>query len=353
MTEDVAGRLLAAQVEWVVGELSGERLAALIERDVDDLLALADDLRVDAVLDPDDAKATLRRLVELAGSGPLLEDLVDAFAEALYDLGASEEHRLGDVVPREQVEALIAKVLSMQQLHERAMERMAQSPLVSTVAASFVSAIINDFVAQNRQLAEKLPGAKSLFSLGASAASRVRNVGFVGDAAERGTQLAIRRTNNAIREVMKEAPLKEAALEIWDLHAEEPVSELRGYLTREDLTEIAQLVHGIVAQARTHEYVGAALDECVDAFFARYGEWSVAALLPELGIGRDDVVERLQVLLPPAVEAAKEDGRLAGLVHARLEPFFASDAVRAILAGEEPAAPATPKAKPRPAKKQA
>ena len=346
----VADRLLDAQVEWVLGELSGARLTALIERDVDDLLSLADDLRVDSVLDPEDAKATLRRLVELAGSGPLLEDLVAAFAEALYDLGASEEHQLGEVVPREQVEALIAKALSMQQLHERAMERMAQSPLVSTVAARFVGSIINDFVAQNRQLAEKLPGAKSLFSLGASAASRVRNVGIVGDAAERGTQMAIRRTNSALREVIKDAPLKEAALEIWDLHAEEPISELRGYMTRDDLVEIARLVHDIVATTRTHEYVSAALDECVDAFFARYGEWSVAALLPELGIGRDDVLEQLQALVPPAIEAAKEDGRLAGLVRARLEPFFASDAVRAILAGEEPAG--APKAKPRPAKKK-
>jgi hypothetical protein len=134
-----------------------------------------------------------------------------------------------------------------------------------------------------------------------------------------------------MREVMRDAPLLEAALEVWDLHAEEPISELRGYLTQDDLVELARLIHGIVATARTSEYVGAALDECVDTFFARYGEWSVAALLPELGIGRDDVVERLQALVPPAVEAAKEDGRLAELVRVRLEPFFASDAVRAIL----------------------
>jgi len=352
MTDDVADRLLAAQVDWVLEELSGDRLGALIARDVDDALALADELRVDSVLDADQVKATLRRLVELAGSGPLLEDLVGAFSDALYDLGAGEQHRLGEVVAREQVEALIEKALSMRQLQERAMERMAQSPLVSAVAARFVASIINDFVAQNRQLAEKLPGAKSLFSLGASAASRVRNVGIVGEAAERGTQMAIRRTNSAMREVLKDAPLKQAALEIWDLHADEPMSELRAYMTQEDLREISLLVHGIVSSARTSDYVGAALDECVDAFFARYGEWSVAALLPELGVGRDDVVAELQALVPPVVEAARQDGRLAGLVRDRLAPFFASDAVRAILAGEAPAA-AKPMPKPKPAAKKA
>lgn len=337
MSEQTADRLLAAQVDWVLGELTGDRLAAVLERDVDDLLALADELRVDAVVDPQQVKASLRRLVELAGSGPLVEDLVLALSDALYDLGASEQHRLGEVVAREQVEALIEKLLSMQRLHDRAMERMSQSPLVATVAARFVGSIVNDFIAQNRQLAEKLPGAKSLFSIGASAANRVRNVGIVGEAAERGTQLAIRRTNSALREVIKDAPLKEAALELWDLHAGEPISELRGYLSRTDLRELALLVHRIVAGARTTEYVGAALDECVDVFFARYGDWSVAALLPELGISRDDIVTELRALVPPAVEAAKEDGRLAELVRARLAPFFASPQVRAILTGEDAA----------------
>src|SRR4051794_6239940 len=347
MSDDIAERLLDAQVDWVLAELSGKRLEKVIARDVDDALAVADNVRLADVLDPAQAKATVRRVVELAGSGPLVEDFVTALADALYDLGAAEDHQLGEVVAREPVEALIEKVLSMQRLHERAMEQMAQSPLVSTVAAKFVGAIINDFVAQNRQLAEKLPGAKSLFSLGASAANRVRNVGIVADTAERGTQMAIRRTNSALREVIKDAPLKEAALELWDLHADEPVSELRRYMTRDDLRELAGLIHQIVATARTTEYVSAALDEAVDVFFTSYGERSLAALLPELGVTRDDLVDELHRLVPPVVAAARADGRLAGLVRERLAPFFASKPVQAILAGEEPAA----RPKPRPAKK--
>lgn len=336
MSDEVAGRLLDAQVEWVIGEFSGKRLEKVIARDVDDALSIAEDLRLADVLDAEQAKGTLRRLVELAGSGPLVEDLVAALADALYDLGAGEQHLLGEVVARESVEALIDKVLSMPTLHDQAMQRMAQSPLVSTVAAKFVSSIINDFVAQNRQLAEKVPGARSLFSLGASAANRVRNVGIVADTAERGTQMAIRRTNSAMREVIKDTPLKEAALELWDLHADEPISELRGYMTRDDLRELAGLVHEIVSAARTTDYVGAALDECVDVFFASYGERSVASLLPELGISRDDLVQELLLLVPPIVAAAKADGRLAQLVRDRLAPFYASQQVAAILAGEAP-----------------
>jgi hypothetical protein len=332
---DVADRLLDAQVEWVLRELCGPRLAQVIARDVDDLLAVAGTLAVTDVVDPDAAKQTLRRLVERLGAGPIVADLVRALSDALYDLAAGDEHRLGDVVDRDPVEALVEKVLSMERLHDRAMERMAESPLVATVASRFVSRIVSDFVAQNRQLAEKLPGAKSLFSLGTSAVNRARNVSIIGDAAERGTQMAIRRTNSAMKDVFKDAPLKGAALEIWDLHADEPIGELRRYLSQQDLRELALIVHELLVSARSSEYVGAALDECVDVFFERYGDRSVASLLPELGLSRDDLVEELQRLVPPLVEAARADGRLDDLVRARLDPFFSSKEVRAILAGAQ------------------
>ncbi|MDT4941096.1 MAG: hypothetical protein QOJ34_1185, partial [Pseudonocardiales bacterium] len=196
-----------------------------------------------------------------------------------------------------------------------------------------VGTIVSDFVAQQRQMAERLPGAKSLFSLGQSAANRVMSNSLVGDAASKGAKLAIRQTNSAVREVLKDAPLRGAAMEIWDLHAAAPLSELREYLTKQDLREIVVLVHAIIVSGRESEFVGELVDACVDALLERYGERDLASLLPELGVTRDDIVADLRELLPPIIEAAKADGRLEALVRARLKPFFASKKVQTILAG--------------------
>jgi hypothetical protein len=328
---EVAAQLLDAQVEYVLGELRGPRLAEAIERDVDDVLAIAATIRVDAALEPDTAKAILRRLVETVGGAPIVTDLVAALSDALYDLAASEAYTLGEVVGRAPVEGRVVKLLSMQQLHDRALDRLAESPIVATVAARFVGKIVSDFVDQNRQFAERLPGGKSLFAFGTSAASRVMNNPLVGSATEKGTKIAIKRTNSAIRDLLREAPLHGAAMEVWDLHADEPISELRGYLSQQDLRELALIVHALVNSVRGTEYAGEVLDECVDVFFERYGERDVASLLPELGLARDDIVHDLQELLPPIVAAAEQDGRLAALVRERLAPFFASAQVRAIL----------------------
>ena len=51
MGNDVGERLLDAQVDWVLGELSGKRLAKVVERDVDDLLALAETIEVHRLVD--------------------------------------------------------------------------------------------------------------------------------------------------------------------------------------------------------------------------------------------------------------------------------------------------------------
>ncbi|MDT4911480.1 MAG: hypothetical protein QOC66_608 [Pseudonocardiales bacterium] len=334
MSKDIANQLLDAQVKFVLAEFSGKRLTQVIKRDVTDLLALAEQLTVADVVDPDQVKGAARRLVERVGGSELLEDLVSALSDAIYDLSASEDYNLGEVVERDPVEALVAKVLSMHTLQDRALDRMAESPLVAAVATRFVTKIVGDFLQQNRQMAERLPGAKSLISFGMGAASKVRSATvdqFLGDAAGKSTQFAIRRTNSAMRDLVREAPLQGAAMEIWDLHADEPISDLRGYLSKAELRELAVLVHEIVSSARSTEYTGHLVDECVDVFFERYGDRDLASLLPELGISRDDVLDDALRFVPPLIEAAKQTGRLDALIRARLEPFFASKQVLAIL----------------------
>lgn len=351
--QDLAARLLDAQVEWIVAELTGEGLVELLANDVDDLLAIGGQLPLDSVVSADAVKLVLRRTVDAAGDSPLLTSALDTLADAVYDLPAASDHKLGDVVDRGHVEELVAKVLSMHRLQDRAMDRMLQSPAVGTVASRFVGKIVADFVQQNRERMEKVPGARSLMSIGFGAANKVRNAtadSFLGDAAGKGAQYAIRRTNSATRELIREAPLKEAALELWDLQAAEAVSDLRSYVTVADVREIVQIVRALVADARASAYAGELLDGCVDAFFAEYGSTDVAALLVDLGIGHDDLLFGLTQLAPAMLETLRSTGDLDRIVRTRLQPFFASDPLLALLGSGGGATPAAKKAAPKPRK---
>lgn len=338
----LADQLLDAQVEYVLAELSGERLTELIARDVDGLLEIAGTLVVGEIVDRDAAKALVRKVVDRADSSPIAEDMVVALAESLYELAASEQFTLGEVVDREPVDALVTKILSMHRTHDRVLERMGESPLIASLMSTFVTKIVADFLQQNRQRAEKLPGMGSLLSLGSSVASKAKGVTdrhldqFLGDAMGKGAQYTMRRTNKVIGELIRDPQMHGAVMELWDLHAAEPLSGLREYLSQSELSEITALVRELLVSTRGNEFLGLALDECVDVFFDRYGEWDVATLITELGVDRDGLVADFCTLAPPVIEAAKANGMLAAQIRGRLAPFFHSPEVAALLGRPKP-----------------
>jgi hypothetical protein len=253
-------------------------------------------------------------------------------------MSAGEEHLLGDVLDRDAVQALIQHALTLNRLSDRALDRLTESPVVATIASRFVTKIVGDFLQQNRARAEKVPGMSAVLNLGTGAVSRVRGATdrhldqFLGDAAGKGATYALKRTNNAIRELLREAPLEAAAMELWDLHAGEPVGDLREYLSRDELREFVVRLHAVIVSARDTAFTGELVDVCIDVFFDQYGSYDVARLLDELGITRDNLVADIALFAEPVIEAAKRDGVLEGHIRARLEPFFRSDAVTAILA---------------------
>ncbi|MFI7190361.1 hypothetical protein ACIBQ0_11560 [Nocardia nova] len=338
--QDIAAKLLDAQVDYLLAEVTGDRFAEVVARDVDDVLAVADTIVFRDVVSVDEARQTVRTVVNRLGGSPVLQDSVAVFADAIYDnIAENNEYTLGDVVDREPVEALLEKIFGMHQAQERLLERLTESPLVATAASKFVDKLIDDFMESNRQMASKVPGVGSLVSFGTNAAKSARKAAekassgtFIGDMAGKGAMFALKRTNNAIREMLRDAPVHGAAMEFWDLHAGEPVSGLRDYLTQADLRELALLVHRIVVTTRDKEYVGVLLDECVDVFFTKYGDHTLGALLPELGLSADDIRTEILRYGPAVVEAAKRNGVLAKLIRERLEPFYTSEPVLAILA---------------------
>ncbi|WP_433193227.1 hypothetical protein ACQP1G_31365 [Nocardia sp. CA-107356] len=332
---EIAERLLDAQVEFLLAEVSGDRFSEVVARDVESVIGVADTLIFRDVVGIDQAKETVRTVIDLIGGSPVIADMVGVFADSIYDnIAANNDYTLGQVVDREPVEALLEKIFGMHQAQERILERLTESPLVATVASKFVDKLISDFMEANKQIAGKIPGVSSLISMGQSAAKTAKKATestFIGDMAGKGAVFALKRTNNAIREMLRDAPVHDAAMEFWDLHADEPVSGLRDYLTQKDLNELVLLCYEIAVTTREKEYFGLLVDECVDIFFTKYGDYTLAAMLPELGLSGDDIAGEILRYGPAVIEGAKRNGVLGKLIRERLEPFYTSDVVLGIL----------------------
>lgn len=332
----VADRLLDAQVAWHIQQLTGPGLEAQIARDVDDLLATGAQLRVSSLIGPAQVKDLLHLVLDKVPPSSAATTLVETAANVAYD-GPAERFALADVIDRENVESLVVEVLGMTDVAEKFLDQIADSPLVASLAARFVSRIVSDMVQANQAMADKIPGLGSLVSFGTSAAGKVVGAAdkqlqqVLGDTAGKGATFAMRRLNKVVIDTLKDPTAREAALQVFDLYSDEPVITVSQLGSRKDIQRIAGLLQDIVIAGAPTEPVLALVDALVDAFFATYGDHPATTLLDDLAITRDDLVAQATAIVPGLLEAADASGDLDRLIRARLAPFFDSAEVAAIL----------------------
>ncbi len=336
--DSLADRLLDAQVAWLLGRLTGPELPDLIAQDVTDLLAAGKRINVGDLVDAAEIKAVARLLVVTVPPSTAASTLVETAADVAWE-GPAERFALADLIDRENVERLVDEGLALTDVVEAVLDRVAESPLVAGLAARFVGRIVNDVVQANRAVAEKIPGVGSLVSFGANAAGKVIGAAdkqfeqLLGDTAGKGATFAVRRLNKIVVETLKDPAAREAALQVFDLYADEPLPRLKQIGDREDVGRVAGLLQDIVIAGAPTDPVLALIDALVDGFFGVYGDQPVTSLIEDLGLTRDDLVEQATAIVPRALEAAHRSGELEPLLRSRLEPFFASAEVLAILDG--------------------
>lgn len=320
-----------------LAQLSGDALAATVGEVAEDLLtateghALADLVEADAI-----TPIVARALADVPGSAA-----VGAIVELVGDLlreGPAEPFPIGDVVDRAQVEELLDQVLALTPVLERALERLTASPLVAATASRFMARVVGEVLATNQAVADKVPGLGGLVSWGTSTASKVMGAadkqleGMLGEAVGKGGTFAVRRLNRIVLETLRDPTTREALLQVWDLVAHERVEGLGRYATEDELAGVVDAAHALGVSAAASEQANLLGEAVVEAFFDRFGGYSPTELLAELDLDRADLVADLVRIAPGVVDALRESGELERIIRARLEPFYDSPEVLALLA---------------------
>jgi len=334
-TDDLAHRLLDAQVAWAIGQLTGPELPELLPSHVDEILGVASRVTVGAAVAADDVKALIRLLADRLPPSTAASTIAEIAAHAIHE-GPAEPFSMADVIDRAHVERIVDEALDSTDLLEAVLDDLTRSPAVAALASRFLGLIVQDVLATNRAVAEKIPGMGSLVSLGANAAGMFMGVAdkqieqLVGGTAGKGAVFAMGRLNKVLLETLRDPAARTALVEIYDLYADQPIAA-RGLGELVDLERVAGLVQDVAIDVLPSEPALALVDRLVDAFFNVYGEHPITALVDDLGITRDDIVAHATALAPRLLAAARESGELERLVRARLEPFYASAAVQEIL----------------------
>ncbi|MFT4201019.1 hypothetical protein [Gordonia sp. (in: high G+C Gram-positive bacteria)] len=337
--ESVARALLDAQVAWAVNRLTGDELPELAEKAVDDVLAVAENATTGALVDPEEVKSIARMIAKKVPASTAASTLVEQGAEVVMSNPAGT-YTLREVVDKENVERITDEVLGLTPFVEKALDDLTHSPMVAALASRFVGRIVNDVLAGNRAMAEKIPGVGSLVSMGTKAAGKaIGKTGeqfgeLFGDATAKGAEFAMGRLNKIIVATLKDPSTKSAVLEVFDMYADKPIGRLDKVMTLDDAKRIGGLGQDVVIAGAVSEPVLKLVDALIDGFFTVYGEYPAAQLLEELDITRDDLVTYAVAGAPRLFDAVKASGELERIVREQLEPFYASPEVAAILDGK-------------------
>ncbi|HYF71444.1 MAG TPA: hypothetical protein VD864_01415 [Nocardioides sp.] len=332
----LADRLLDAQVAYHLARLSGDQLATTVTRVAEDVLAASEQHPIEDLVDREAAVRIVCRLLAQAPGSAAAGALVEVATQVLYD-GPAEAFPLGDLAGREQVERLLDELIALSPVLERGLERLADNPLVGTVASRFMGRIVGEVLQANKAVADRVPGLGSLMSFGTSAASKVMGAadkqfeGLIGDTVGKGGTFAVRRLNRIIIETVRDPTTREAVLQVWDLIAEGRASGLEGSLTEAQLAGVVDAAHDLVVTAASGDAAAGLAASLVEAFFERFGGYSPAELLDELDLDRADVVAEVARVAPPVIDALRESGELERIIRAQLAPFYASAEVRSLL----------------------
>lgn len=334
--DSIAQQLLDAQVRHHLDRLTGEALADTVAGLADDLLSAAGRHQLEGLVDRAAIKAIVTRALMTVPGSAAVSGIVELATTVVYD-GPAVPYPLGDLVDRDRVEVLLDELLALSPVLERALERLTESPLVSTMASRFMARIVGEVLQANKAVADKVPGLGSLMSFGTSAASKVMGAadkqfeGLIGDTVGKGGTFAVRRLNRILIETLQDPTTRAAVLDVWDLLAQEPVAGLSPYATYDEISGVVGAVHDLAVTTVFNERVGHLGEVIVDAFFERFGGYTPTELLDELDLGRDDLVADLVGMAPGVVEALRETGDLERILRAQLEPFYASAEVRQLL----------------------
>ncbi len=334
--ESLAQRLLDAQVAYHLDRLTGDRLGATVAGLTDELLAAGGRHQVEDLVDREVVKSIVVRALATVPASAAVSGMLELLTEVVLE-GPAEPFPVGELVDRDQVEALLDSVLALHPVLERVGESLADVALVGTTASRFMGRIVGEVVQANQAVADKVPGLGSLMSLGTNAASRVMGAadkqfeGLIGDTIGRGGAFAVRRLNRIVIETLLDPTTRLAALHSWDLFAHQQVVGLSHHATHEQISDLADALHEVAITALATGHAADLAEVIVDGFFDRFGGYTPAELLDQLDLTREDLVADLVRAAPPVVGALRESGDLERLLRAQLEPFYTSAEVTRVL----------------------
>lgn len=331
----MAEQLLDAHVQWLQSRLTGPALETLIENELDAALVDASHLTLNSVITAEIIKETAATYAidfELHGAMP---ELVGEIADLLYRHKSLKRYKLEDLIPENYVVDFVDKALELTKARDAIVHASVSNPVFSSLISRLVYRGAADFV-ERRLLSGKIPGARKALLAGQKLIKRTRPdiEKDVQDSLNRYVQnnlsAYIKTSEKHLLASFDGTDARDLLLDAWDEIRHSRLSDTRDYAAELDIDEIVVLLYEYWRHLRKTPIFKTLLFAGIDAFFEKYGDQTLAIILEEIGLNRNNMLAEAMRHAPHVLKALDEQDRLEPILRRNLQGFYESAEANAI-----------------------
>lgn len=337
---DLAAKLLEQHVKHELAALKGAKLRKFLDREVTELLRLADSVTLARLSSVDQIMGVFHRVVVDLAPADAVPDMLTALATAVLQAPVQADTRVGDLIDRDQFEALVEELVQLRQQRERMIAEMMAHPIYQDLVASLVYNGLVNYLYEDNLFAKSVPGVGSMMKFGKKMANRA--VPGLDETFERRIKAwladslpgLIARSEQFLNQAVTDDELRHGANAMWRALEGCTIADLRDGLGDLELQELAAPGHEFWLRFRNTDYFEGCVRAVVEHVFEQYGDQPIAVLLQGLGVTHELIMAEVDGLALPFMDVLREEGYLEALVRRRLSSFYQSAAVRKLLSPE-------------------
>jgi hypothetical protein len=202
------------------------------------------------------------------------------------------------------------------------------------VLSTTISHAIKDYM-ENNVVTKKIPGAAGLMKFGKGMLEKATDSNF-DDALQSYLTRNIRNIMNIsekkTQETLSNNKMHRLAADIWAKVKTKSVDSVAQLADAPTVDASSHLVVVVWNHIRTTQYVQSIVSEGVAGWYARNSNRSLVELLADVNVSPDFIVAEIEPALNLAIRHLTDNGYLRGRIEPLLRQFYASTAVKTIIA---------------------
>jgi hypothetical protein len=278
-------------------------------------------------------KIAKERVLDIAPSNQLRTEIANIVKDALKNK-EGKNTLISDLIPDATAEAVISIITSDTTKRNKIIHEIFSNPTTGEVLSTTISHAIKDYM-ENNVVTKKIPGAAGLMKFGKGMLEKATDSNF-DDALQSYLTRNIRNIMNIsekkTQETLSNNKMHRLAADIWAKVKTKSVDSVAQLADAPTVDASSHLVVVVWNHIRTTQYVQSIVSEGVAGWYARNSNRSLVELLADVNVSPDFIVAEIEPALNLAIRHLTDNGYLRGRIEPLLRQFYASTAVKTIIA---------------------